>query len=140
MPLCIIKANNFKPKMDNKNMVWQGVLLEESLEDKKLLSLAKIVRTDVDRLEEENRVMTFHKVEVQDSDRQDYLDRAMHVIKPSFYTHLCNNGEMYVVFRGVMFNFRKEDPELNLARDYGKSIGIISEQMPFEHLIDYPFD
>jgi len=39
-----------------------------------------------------------------------------------------------------MFNFRKKDPELSRAREYGTSIGIIPEQMPFEHLVDYPFD
>jgi len=126
--------------MDNKNMVWQGVLLEESLEDQSLLGMTKIVDTSQFKLENEDRVMVFHKVEVQDSDRQNYLDRALHVIKPAFYTHLCNGGEMYVVFRGAMFNFRKKDPELNRAREYGKSIGIIPEQMSFEHLVDHPFD
>ena len=126
--------------MNQENNVWQGVLLEESLEDKSLLSIAKIINTDKFKLENEDRVMVFHKVEVKDSDKQNYLDRAMHILKPAFYTHLCNNGEMYVVFRGAMFNFRKKDSELNRARDYGKSIGIISEQMPFENLIDHPFD
>lgn len=121
-------------------MVWQGVLLEESLEDKSLMKLARIVGTSVSRLEKEERVMTFHKVEVHDGSQQDYLDRAMHVIKPAFYTHLCRGGEMYVVFRGAMFNFRKGDPQLNRAREYGISMGIIPEQMPFEHLIDHPFD
>lgn len=121
-------------------MVWRGVLLEESLEDKKLLSLAKIVGTDRERLEEENRIMTFHKVEVEDNHKNKYLDLAMHSIKPGFYTHLCKDGEMYVVFRGAMFNFKKHDLELNRAREYGKSIGIAQEQMPFEHLIDHPFD
>ena len=121
-------------------MVWQGVLLEESLEDKSIMNLVSIKGTSVSKLEKENRTMTFHKVEVQDSDRQNYLDRAMHTIKPAFYTHLCKDGEMYVVFRGAMFNFRKQDPELNRAREYGKSIGIIPEQMPFEHLVDHPFD
>ena len=102
--------------------------------------MAKIVDTSKFKLENEDRLMIFHKVEVQDSDRQNYLDRVMHIIKPAFYTHLCKDGELYVVFRGAMFNFRKEDPDLNRARDYGKSIGIILEQMPFEHLVDHPFD
>lgn len=126
--------------MTETYMVWQGVLLEESLEDKSLMDLISIKGTNVSKLEKENRTMTFHKVEVQDSDKQDYLDRAMHVIKPAFYTHLCKDGEMYVAFRGAMFNFRKGNPELNRARDYGKSIGIIPEQMPFENLVDHPFD
>ena len=121
-------------------MVWQGVLLEESLEDKKLLHLAKIIGTDVEKLEEEKRVMTFHKVEIEDENMDKYLDMAMHAIKLAFYTHLCKDGEMYVVYRGKMFNFRKGDLELNKAREYGKSIGIIPEQMPFKHLIDHPFD
>ncbi len=107
---------------------------------KSLLGMAKIVDTSKFKLENEDRLMIFHKVEVQDSDRQNYLDRVMHIIKPAFYTHLCKDGELYVVFRGAMFNFRKEDPDLNRARDYGKSIGIILEQMPFEHLVDHPFD
>ena len=127
-------------KKNSKNTTWQGVLLEESLEDKSLMDLVSIKGTSASKLEEENRTMTFHKVEVQDSDKQVYLDRAMHVIKPAFYTHLCRNGEMYVVFRGAMFNFRKGDPELKRAREYGKSIGIIEAQMPFERLVDHPFD
>ncbi|MEK6862353.1 MAG: hypothetical protein AABY07_10410 [Nanoarchaeota archaeon] len=121
-------------------MVWRGVLLEESLEDKKLLGLTKIVGTGVDKLEEEDRVMTFHKVEIRDTDKDNYLDLAMHTIKQGFYTHLCKDGEMYVIYKGVVFNFRKGDPNLSKARDYGKSLGIIEAQMSFEHLIDYPFD
>jgi hypothetical protein len=121
-------------------MVWKGVILEESLEDKSLLKLAKIVGTEINKLEKENRVMTFHKVEVADSDKDKYLKKATQIIKQGFYTHLCNKGEMYVIFRGKQFNFRKNDPQLEKAREYGKSIGIIPEQMPFEHLVDYPFD
>jgi len=121
-------------------MVWQGVLLEESLEDKGLLGLAKVIGTSTSKLEEEERTMIFHKVEVEDANRDKYLDMAMHAIKPSFYTHLCKDGEMYVVYKGVMFNFRKGDSNLSRAREYGKSLGIIEAQMPFEHLIEHPFD
>jgi hypothetical protein len=121
-------------------MVWQGVVLEDSLADKKLLGLAKVINTRTSTLEEEERTMAFHSVEVQDQDKDKYLDYAMRSLKPAFYTHLCNGEEMYVVYKGVIFNFRKEDPILVKARDYGKSLGIIEAQMPFEHLIDNPFD
>jgi len=47
---------------------------------------------------------------------------------------------MYVVFKGCMFKFSKGYPELETARKYGKSIGILEEQMPFEHLIEHPWD
>lgn len=129
--------------MDSKeglSNMWQGVVLEESLEDKSLLKMAKIRGTNVSRLEKENRVMTFHKVEVPDSLKEEYIEKAKNTIKQSFYTHLCKDGQMAVVFKGRVFNFTADNPELNEAREYGKSIGIIPEQMPFEHLVDKPFD
>lgn len=120
--------------------VWQGVVLEESLKDKSLLDLVDIVGTDVDKLEEENRVMTFHKVEVSNSFKEEYIKLAENNIKKGFYTHLCKDGEMTVIFNNKVFSFNKDDSKLIEAREYGKSIGIIVEQMPFEHLIDHPFD
>ena len=129
--------------MDSKeglSNMWQGVVLEESLEDKSLLKMAKIKGTNVSRLEKENRVMTFHQVEVPDSLKEEYIEKAKNVIKQSFYTHLCRGGQMTVVFKGCVFNFTANDPELGEAREYGKSIGIIPEQMPFEHLVNNPFD
>lgn len=120
--------------------MWQGVILEESLEDKSLLKMAKIKDTNVSRLEKENRVMIFHQVEVPDTLKEEYIEKAKNVIKQSFYTHLCKDGQMTVVFKGRVFNFTEDSPELNEAREYGKSIGIIAEQMPFEHLVNNPFD
>ena len=133
------KEKDMDSKEGASNM-WQGVVLEESLEDRSLLKLAKIRGTDVDSLENENRVMTFHQVEVPDSLKEEYIQKAQNAIRQSFYTHLCRDGQMIVVFKGRVFNFTVGDPELNKAREYGKSIGIIPEQMPFEHLIDNPFD
>jgi hypothetical protein len=120
--------------------VWQGVVLEESLRDNSLLDLVDIVGTDVDKLEEENRVMTFHKVEIPNSFKDEYIKLAENNIKKGFYTHLCKDGEMIVIFNNKVFSFNKDDSKLIEAREYGKSIGIIVEQMPFEHLIDHPFD
>ena len=127
-------------KKENKSRVWRGVVLEESLQDKSMLGMTRIVHTDVEKLEKENRVMTFHKVEVPDSVKNGYVERAKTNIKEGFYTHLCKSGRMTVVFKDRVFDFGNNDPQLIQAREYGKSIGIISEQMPFEHLIDHPFD
>lgn len=127
-------------KKEASSNMWQGVVLEESLEDKSMLDMARIVGTDVSKLEKENRVMTFHKVEVPDSAKGEYIEKAKTIIKQGFYTHLCKNGKMTVVFKNKVFNFGENDPELINAREYGKSIGIIPEQMPFEHLVNNPFD
>jgi hypothetical protein len=122
------------------NMVWKGVILEESLEDKSLLDFVKICRTEREHLEGENRFMTFHKFELADNNKDKFLEKALISIKKGFYLHLCNKGIMYVIFRGHMFKFSKGYPELDCARKYGKSIGIPEEQMPFEHLINNPWE
>ncbi len=110
------------------------------MEDKSLLDMVKIVGTNVSKLEKENRTMTFDKVEVPDSLKEKYIEKAKKVIKPSFYTQLCKNGVMTAVFKDKAFTFKASDPNLTEAREYGESVGIIPEQMPFEHLIDNPFD
>ena len=134
---------NSEKDMDRKealSSMWQGVVLEESFEDKSMLDMARIMGTNVSKLEKENRVMTFHKVEVPDSLKDEYIERAKTNIKQGFYTHLCKDGQMTVVFKNKVFSFGDSDPQLVKAREYGKSIGIILEQMPFEHLIKNPFD
>lgn len=134
-------CERYKKERENSANIWQGVVLEESLDNKSLLGLAKIVGTDIDKLEEEDRVMTFHKIEVSDSKRDQFIEEAKRSIKPGFYIHLCKEGRMYVVFKDRIFKFRKGQQDLlEKAREYGKSAGIIPEQMPFKHLIDYPFD
>jgi hypothetical protein len=121
-------------------MAWRGVILEESLEDKSLLKLAKIVHTKTERLEGENRVMTFHKIEVEDKNKEEFINQAIKAIKNGFYIHIVKDKVMYVIFKYHMFKFSKGYPELETARNHGLSIGIPKEQMPFEHLIDDPWD
>ena len=121
-------------------MVWKGVILGESLEDKSLLKIVRIVKIDVERLEGEDRVMTFHRVEVDDNIKDKFIENAIKSIKQGFYLHIVKNKLMYVVFKDKMFKFSKGYPELEMARKHGLSIGIPEEQMPFEHLIDFPWD
>ncbi len=120
-------------------MVWKGVILEESLEDKFLLDLVKIVNTKKEKLEGEDRVMTFHSVEIKDDKKDEFIEKAVESIKQSFYLHIVKQGVMYIVYRGKSFKVSKESEELKKARDYGKSIGILEEQLPTENLIDNPF-
>lgn len=122
-----------------EEMVWKGVLIEESLEDKKLLRLVKFGKKKRFRLEGERRIMTFCNIEVRDEIKEKYVKLAMRSIMPSFYTHLCKDGEMYVVFRGRYFKFKEGDRDLERAREYGESQGILRDQMEFEYLINHPY-
>ncbi len=120
--------------------VWRGVVIEESLSDESLIKKVNIVGTKTSKLENENRILTFHKIEVPGSFQEKYVEAVKKNIKDSFYTHLCKDDNMIVIFHNKVFTFTKGDPQLKNAREYGKSIGIIAEQMPFEHLINNPFD
>ena len=114
--------------------------LEESLEDKSLLKLIKIIKTDIEKLEGENKIMTFHKVEVDNDKKDEFIQKAIKSIKPAFYLHIVKDKVMYVIFRNHMYKFSEGYPELEEAREEGIKMGIKKEQMPFEHLLENPWD
>jgi hypothetical protein len=119
-------------------MVWRGIVLEESLEDKSLLRLTKIVKTKIAKLEGEKRIMTFYEIEVEDEKKDEFIQKAIKSIKYGFYLHVVMDKVMYVVFKNHMYKFSPGFPELEMAREEGKKMGIPEEQMPFENLIEEP--
>jgi hypothetical protein len=123
-------------------MVWKGVIIEESLFDKSILNLVKIVKTRKTTLENESERgnLTFLYFELDDKKEDEFVDKALLVIKDRFYLHLCRDERMVVVYRNRMFDFSSNElNKLNQARDYGLSVGILREQMPFEELIKNPY-
>lgn len=120
-------------------MVWRGVIIKESLENNSLLDLVKIVGTKKEKLEEKNKIMIFYRIEIDDNKKDEFVQRAIKSIKQSFYLHIVKEKVMYVIFKDKMFKFSRGYPELETARNYGKSVGIPKEQMPFEYLINHPF-
>ena len=120
-------------------MTWKGVILEESLEDKSLLNLVKIKDTKIETLEGENRIMTFHKVEVKDNKKDKFVQKTIKAIKQGFYIHLVKDKVMYVIFKEHMYKFSRGFPELEMAREEGRKMGIPDEQMPFERLLEDPW-
>lgn len=124
-------------------MVWKGVIIEESLENKKLLDMTKIINTEKTALEmeEEGGILHFHHIELMDKKKDEFINKAKNSIKQGWYIHICKNGRMTVIFKDKVFEFtKKQNNMLNEARNYGLSIGIIKEQMPFEKLIENPYD
>ncbi|MDO8622921.1 MAG: hypothetical protein Q7R52_01640 [archaeon] len=110
-------------------MVWQGVILKESLEDLSLLELVKIVETKKER----------YNIEVEDNEKDEFVQKAIRAVKSKSYIHLVKDKVMYVIFRNHMFKFSRGYPELETAREYGKKLGIPEKEMPFEKLIENPF-
>jgi hypothetical protein len=123
-------------------MVWKGVIIEESLFDKSILNIVKIVKTRKTTLEKESErgTLTFLYFELNDKKEDEFVDKALLVIKDRFYLHICRNERMVVVYKNKEFDFSSNElNKLNQARDYGLSVGILREQMPFEELIKNPY-
>jgi len=123
-------------------MVWEGVIIEESLESKDLLKLAKTVKTKKSTLEseEEKGFLHFHHAEVSDGKKEEFVEEAKNAIKQGWYLHICKDGKMIVVFKGKSFEFTKlQKDKIEQAKKYGMSIGIIEEQVQFQELIDNPY-
>jgi len=123
-------------------MVWKGVILEESLDDKSILDMVRIVKTEKSTLEEEEEkgFLTFHNIELDDEKKDEFVRKALSSIKDKFYLHICKGDRMIVIYKNKMFEFTSDETDkLNQARDYGLSIGIVREQMPFEKIIKDPY-
>jgi len=124
-------------------MVWRGVIIEESLDDKSILNLVKVVKLRKTTLEKESEkgFLTFLYIELNDEKKDAFVKKALTSIKNRFYLHVCKENNMIVIYKDKVFEFSSDNVvKLNEARNYGLSIGILKEQMPFEKLIKYPYD
>jgi len=124
--------------MDN----FKGTVIEESLEDKNVLSKVKIVSTRISQVTDEHQTpwlkqWTLHKVEIELSEVDNI---ALQVSKSldrehggSWYADFKNNVTHYVIYRDRVFkiNRTKLDEYLE-ARKYGLGLGIPSHQIDFE--------
>ncbi len=120
-------------------MSWKGVIIEESLENKDLLKMVKIVNTKKSSLETEEGILSFHRIEVNVSKKDEFVSKAKSAIKNVWYMHICKSGKMIVIFKNKSFEFTKDDGNLEKARQYGLSIGIIRKRLGFEKLIENPY-
>jgi hypothetical protein len=123
-------------------MVWKGVIIEESLEDRGILNLVRVVRKRKDILEgeEEKGIMHLHYFELDDRRKAGFVATAKHSLKRGWYIHICKGGVMVVIFRGRSFEFTRRQKEvISLAREHGKHMGILEGQMDFEDMIDKPW-
>jgi hypothetical protein len=120
--------------------MWKGVIIKESLENEKILDKIRIVRTRVTDLEMQGGSYHFLYFELEDEYLESFLKEAKMTIKNKWYTHVCKDNEMIVIFSGKVFRFKESQADkLEDARNYGLSVGIIKEQMPFEEIIRNPY-
>lgn len=124
------------------NNIWKGVLIEESLSDLSILPKLNIVSIRTTTLENEasRGKFHFHSVEVSPNNLEEVVKFITTNIKDGWYFHLVNKEEMIVMFYNKVFNMHKNNQEeIELARNYALSIGILREQLNLEKLFGNPF-
>lgn len=124
-------------------MVWKGVVIEESLDDKKILELVKIIDTRKTTLEKEEKkgILHSHEIELDDNKKDEFVQEASSSIKQGWYIHICKDGVMTIIFRSKVLTFDKSQKDkITDAKNYGISVGILKEQMDIENLIGNPWD
>ncbi len=84
-------------------MAWKGVIIEESLDDKEILKLVKIVSTRKSFLEAEKKKgkMKFHNIEVNDEKKIEFVIKAELAIKQGWYMHIVKDDSIVIILRDI---------------------------------------
>jgi hypothetical protein len=120
---------------------YRGVIIEESLEDKGILSELRILETEVEKVTERNKtpwlnLWTKHTVEIPEAEAQRVAERLAKMIDRkhggSWYADFKNQRFHYIIFRDRIFRVdRRSKQQYDEANRFGESLGIPSYQLDF---------
>lgn len=120
--------------------VFVGVLIEESLEDKKVLKEIKIIKTKIETVTEKHKTpwitkWTMHTMKIPSEKIKEVSEKISKSLdkKHNWYADFQNNKEHYIIFRNKIFCVNKKSKEeYNKAKEYGISLGIPEYQVDFK--------
>ncbi|MFH0856433.1 MAG: hypothetical protein V1860_00870 [bacterium] len=124
-------------------MDYQGVIIEESLENKDFLDTVKIISTKVSQVTEKHQTpdlaqWTMHTVEIPEMDAQKIAAELAGKILNRWYADYKNNEIHYIIFKNKIFRIdRKRKEQYAEASRYGITLGIPDYQVDFtENIIE----
>ena len=107
---------------------YKGVIVEESLEDNRILNDFKIIDFRISK--EENPADRWHLYTVQVS-KEDIV-RLSKNIKQKWYMHFWKGRNVIAIFKDKKFEFNFDDKSTwKPVVEYGLSLGIPKEQLDF---------
>lgn len=107
---------------------YKGVIVEESLEDNRILNDFKIIEFRISK--EENPADRWHLYIVQVS-KEDIV-RLSKNIKQKWYMHFWKGRNVIAIFKDKKFEFNFDDKSTwKPVVEYGLSLGIPKEQLDF---------
>ncbi len=121
-------------------MSYQGVIIEESLSDKSILSGLNIVSTEVEDVTEEHATpwlekWTLDTIEIPENEIDDVAERISksfdndHI--SNWYADFKNGEHHYIVFPGKVFKLdRTKKSDYEEMAKYGVQIGVPAYQIP----------
>jgi len=117
--------NDMIPNFRNRNKLYKGVIIEESLMDKSAISKLKVLDSIISPGNHWHR----YTVEVSEDD----IVRISHnLYSQQWYAHFWKGMEVTVAFKDKIFKLVYNKKETwKTAVDYGLSIGIPREQLDF---------
>ncbi len=125
--------------MNNMSNNFNGIIIEESLENKDVLKKVKILKTDVEQVTDEHKTpwikqWTLHTIEILGNQADNIAEEISKALdsKHDWYADFKNNKFHYIIFRNKIFKVDRSKPEQyqDVAK-YGVSLGIPDYQLDF---------
>ena len=124
-----------------RGMVFRGIVIEESLADKAVLSNLRIVETETAAVTPKHGTpwlhqWTLHTVELDDAIAETVAFRISKSLDPehggSWFADFFNEKTHYVIFLNRVFRIdRHSKPQYDETVQYGRSLGIPPHQLAF---------
>ncbi|OGM89112.1 hypothetical protein A2108_01935 [Candidatus Wolfebacteria bacterium GWA1_42_9] len=120
-------------------MNYEGVIIEESLEDKSVLKDVRILSTKVEPVTEKHKTpwlkqWTLHTVLIPEDEAEVIAERISGALDSEhpWYADFKNDTTHFIIFRGKVFEVdRTKKEEYAAAMEYGISLGIPKYQVDF---------
>jgi hypothetical protein len=118
---------------------FNGVIIEESLENKDVLGKVKILKTDVSQVKEKHKTpwikqWTLHTVEIFENQADNIAEEISMSLdsEHNWYADFKNMDFHYIIFRNKVFKVdRAKSEQYDDVTKYGVSLGIPDYQLDF---------
>jgi hypothetical protein len=120
-------------------MNYKGVIIEESLDNKSVLSKVKILETKVEKITPKHKTpwilqWTLDTVEISEENADNIATEISNSLdkQHQWYADYKNENYHYIIYRNKIFKVDLKNPvPYDDAREYGISIGIPEYQVNF---------
>ena len=128
---------------------FNGVIIEESLENRDVLQKVKIIETKVEEVTEEHKTpwikqWTLHTVEIPENQADEIAEDLSNSLdsEHDWYADFKNDKFHYIIFRNKVFKVDRSKPEqYQDVTKYGLSLGIPDYQLDFSpHIKEWERD